>query len=411
MSDPFDLPERDLPEHIRQAAFRRIMTEIADVRPRRRTGLAPLLIAASVIALVAGATIVTSTLNNKDSKPLNASPTSHPTATTTSGLNSYNRYDGTAYWGDSEEMQRCWAAGRKPDHWLPLLKVDRNGLIALLYQSDNDLVFCELTAEQVTVKTLPYPNPPTGDAPATIMFTTAQGTYAGVTAPGVNNLTIDTGNVVPEPAAVNNGVFILPNSYRQTDQLRLRTEATGYPGYAVPKADLPQPTPVTRTGSDPKADRTSPAGQRLGACLNAANPPMVDADWWTTGATQEVDSTHSIQLGAHNGGLLACQQNNGQLTADGPLSFEFVGGGTGFTAKISKAEHGPPGLYFVGHTIDAQAKTATLTVPGEADVTGTIVDDTFVLYRPHALDPTSFQGTVTVKNAADAVIDQIPVHY
>jgi len=27
-------------EHIRQAAFRRIMTEIADVRPRRKTGLA-----------------------------------------------------------------------------------------------------------------------------------------------------------------------------------------------------------------------------------------------------------------------------------------------------------------------------------------------------------------------------------
>jgi len=130
MTDPFDLPERDLPEHIRQAAFRRIMTEIADVRPRRRTGLAPLLIAASVITLVAGATIVTSTLNNKDSKPLNASPTTPHPSTTVSGSpeNGFYFYGAQRNWGTGTQMERCWSAEHKPDTWSPLLQVNRNGL-------------------------------------------------------------------------------------------------------------------------------------------------------------------------------------------------------------------------------------------------------------------------------------------
>ena len=408
MSNPFDVPERALPEHVRQAALRRIMTEIGDARPRRRKGLAPVLIAASVIALMAGATIVASTLaSNKDSKVLNASPTTG--ATTTSSSGSYSLYNAVTYWVDDAQLQRCWAAGHKPDNWLPLLRVERNGLTAYLYRTDSDLGFCELTKEQVTVKTLPYPNPPTGNTPAKIMFTTAQGTYAGVVAPGVHNLTVGPGGALPEPAAVNSDVFILPNSSRQTDQMYLGDDAIGYPGNPVPKADLPQPLAATRTGADPKADRTSAAGLRLKACLTAASPPMVDADWWQPGAYLSVDSKHAVQLGILDGRVMACQQDEDVVTVDGPLGFTFVGGGTEITAKLSGSNLSPPGEYFVGHVVDAKAKTATLSVEGAADVTGTIVNNTVVLYRPQP--PTrTLQGKVLVRDAAGAVIDQIGIH-
>jgi len=75
MTDPFDLPERELPEHVRRAALRRIMTEINHEPPRRKRGLAPLLIAASVVILMAGATVVTTAvLGNKDNKVSTAGP-------------------------------------------------------------------------------------------------------------------------------------------------------------------------------------------------------------------------------------------------------------------------------------------------------------------------------------------------
>lgn len=411
MSDPFDIPERALPEHVRQQALRRIKTEIGDARPRRRkTGLAPLLIAASVVALMAGATIVTSTLSStKDNKALTGSPTSaHPT-TTTSGDNGFGFYGAQLNWASGDDSTRCAGTLHQGGSWTPLLRVSRNLMTVLVYHLDDTIVFCQLTKEQVTVKQLPFPNPPTGQLPAELMFTTPDGTYAGVIAPGVNDLVITAGSpAIGEPAALGNGVFILPNSYRPTDHITVHGAAL--PDYIVPKADLPQPTPVTKTGSDPKADRTSPAGQRMPACLNAANPPMADADWWQPGAYLSVDSKHAIQLGILDGRVMACQQDEDVVTVDGPLDyFTYVGGGTEITAKLSGSNLSPPGEYFVGHTIDAKAKTATLSVAGESDVTGTITNNTFVLYRPHPGTP-NLQGTVKVKDASGAVIDQIPIH-
>ena len=409
MTDPFDVPERALPEHVRQAALRRIMTEIGDARPRRRrSGLAPMLIAASVVLLMAGATIVTSTLASKDDKIVNASPTTaHSTTTSPSGENGHNLYNAQLDWAPGSEFTRCWSADQKQDTWTPLLRVTISGLTAMLYRVGTDIVFCQLTREAATVKTLPYPNPPSGQQPAKLLFTTTEGTYAGVTAPGLANLVISSGNLdAGAPAAIGNGVFLLPNSFRPSDKIRLRGFTT--PDYDVPAADLPQPQAPSLTQNDAKGDRTSAEGQRLDSCLKAANPPIVDADFWKPGGYLEIDGTHWIQLGSFSDQVLACQQNQGQLTVDGPLSFEYVGTSTEVTAKLTAADHGPPGEYFVVHNNDPQARTAILSVPGEGDVTN-VVDSNgvCVLYRPHP--PGRIQGQVTVKDAAGKVIDHFPV--
>ena len=134
----------------------------------------------------------------------------------------------------------------------------------------------------------------------------------------------------------------------------------------------------------------------------------MDADWWTAGAYQEVDGTHSLQLGRDGGRVLACQHNEDQYTVDGPLNFTYVGKTTELTAKITESDIAPPGEWFVVHATDPQAKSVTLTVPGEADVTGAVFDDTAVLYRPHA--PGRIQGQAVVKDAAGKVIDQFGVN-
>lgn len=402
MSDPFDVPERELPDHVRQSVLHRISTEIAYDRPRRRLGATPLLIAASVIALMAGATIVTSTLTaSKDHTSLNATPsTAHPT-TSTSGETGHSPWNGTAYWGIDAPMQRCVDASQKPaDGWFPLLRVSRNGLTAMLYRLGTDIVFCQVTKENVTTKAMPYPQPPTGTAPARILFTTPDGTYAGVTAPGRYDVQLLMDPLHGDNAAVNNGTFILPNSFRPTDKVLLADQGTEY--Y---QADLPQPTEPTVTGGDPKADRSSQAGQRLAVCLPTANPPIVDADYWVPGAVQQKDDTHWLQLGTLDGRLLACNRSGSTFTVDQP-SLDAVDKHTVLmTAKISADGNTELGVLAVGLATDPRAATVTLTRAGHADVTGTVDHGAVILHGDGTLLPGRDQNRFTVRDSAGTVIE------
>jgi hypothetical protein len=406
MSDPFDVPERELPDHVRQSVLHRISTEIAYDRPRRRLGATPLLIAASVIALMAGATIVASTLTaSKDHTSLNATPsTAHPT-TSTSGETGHSLWNGTAYWGIDPQMQRCLTGTHNPDDWFPLLRVNRNGLTAMLYRDGADIVFCQVTKEYLTVKELPYPQPPTGKAPATIVFTTPEGTYAGVVAPNLRNLQLRMGDQIGDNAAVNNGVFILPNSYRPTDTISLNDQIS-LVYYTVPKADLPQPSGPTLAYGDPKADRGSQAGQRVGECLTKANPPIVDAEYWTPTAVLQQDDTHWLQLATLDGELLVCSRSGSAYTAEERVSEGVEKHSVLMTGKISADYDRQLGLLCVGLATDPRAATVTLTRAGHADVTGTVDHGAVILHGDGTLLPGRDQNRFTVRDSAGAVIEQ-----
>jgi hypothetical protein len=403
MSDPFDVPERELPDHVRQSVLHRISREIAYEPPRRRLGATPLLIAASVVALMAGATIVTSTLTaNKDHTVPNAtSGTAHPTTSSSAATGAYE-WNGVPYWGIDAPMQRCVDAGQKPvDGWFPLLRVSRGGLTAMLYRLGTDIVFCQVSKEHVTSKAMPYPQPPTGKASARILFTTPDGTYAGVTAPGRYDLQLLMDPLHGDNAAVNNGTFILPNSFRPTDKVLLADQGTEY--Y---QADLPQPTEPTVTAGDPKADRTSQAGQRLAACLPTANPPVVDADYWTPGAVQQQDDTHWLQLGTLDGRLLACARSGSTFTVDQPDLDTLDKHSVLMTAKISADGNTELGVLAVGLATDPRAATVTLTRAGHPDVTGTVDHGTVILHGDGTLIPERGQNRYTVKDSAGTVIEQ-----
>jgi hypothetical protein len=401
MTDPFDVPERELPEQVRQAARQRVLDGIQQRPRRRRPGLAPLLIAAAVVTVMAGAAVATSTVSSNH--PLRQTP-ARPTTTTTSGAPDLP-YNALLNWGEGVEMQRCDdALPLSNTPWNPLLRVTWNGLTALLYRVDNDIVFCELTKERVTASRLPYPAPPAGNAPGRILFRTLDGTTAGVAAPGTRNLNVEqTEHQLPsDPAAVGNGVFIAPNGSRPTDHVML--VADGYYNYPVPAADLPQPLPPTKTGADPTADRTSPAGVRLGACLAAANPPVPDADYYAPGAYLSVDGQHEMQLGRLDNRVLACQQNAGELTTD-VIPLGGSGHSVELSAKVSAGDHPPSGEYFVGIANDARASTVALNLPGQPDVTATADNRTFVLYLTEQLPPGAALR-LTARDAAGTVIEQ-----
>jgi hypothetical protein len=403
--DPFDLPERELPEHVRGAALRRIMTEIGHEPPRRRRGLAPLLIAASVVILMAGATVVTTAvLGNKDHQVSTAAPkTTVQTATTSGGgrENGFYFYHAQREWGTGAEMQRCWNIEHKPDSWQPLLRVENNNLVAMLYRVGTDIVFCQLSKEQVTVKTLPYPAPPTGTQPAKLLFVTTEGTYAGVTAPGTDNLAIDTATThVGGAAAIGDGVFIMPNLYRPTGQVWLRNDGTGYPGYHVPAADMPQPLPPNQQGNDPRGDRTSDAGKRLGGCLSAANPPIPDADWYAPGASVVVDAQHWGQLGVLDNGLVWCSSD-----PDNPDFYLPMSPTTHAVQWAPVTKFSPPevGAQLAGYALNAAAATVTVQPPGMAPHTAVVSNRTFVVT---GTGPPVGGSTVTVKDSSGKVIDQ-----
>ncbi|MFC0548574.1 hypothetical protein [Kutzneria chonburiensis] len=405
MTDPFDLPERELPEHVRRDALRRIMTEIDHEPPRRKSGLVPLLIAASVVILMAGATIVTTAvLGNKDHKVSTAGP--HSTITTApsgSAENGFGLYSAQRDWGTGAEMERCWSADHKPDTWTPMLRVERNNLVALLYRVANDLVFCQLTAKTITVKSVPYPAPPPSGTPARVMFITTEGTYAGVTAPGIDNLTIrTTSGLIPEPSAIGNGVFILPNSYKRTDTLTLRGFTV--PDYGMQAADLPQPLPPSQRSSDPRGDRTSVAGQRLGNCLSTVNPPIADADWFAPGASIVTDDQQWAQLGVLGDALVWCSS-----VADDPHVYLALPPSTHSVQWLNGNKRGFAAVTptLIGIASNPDVATVTLSQPGTADITANVDHGTFIVPGPGG-QPLS-GSKLTVKKANGDVIEQFTI--
>jgi hypothetical protein len=405
MSDPFDLPERELPEHVRGAALRRIMTEINHEPPRRKRGLAPLLIAASVVILMAGATIVTTAvLGSKDNKVSTAGPHSATHTTSPSGShaeNGFDLYNAQRDWGTGAEMGRCAEADNRGNStWVPLLRVVNSNLVALLYRVGNDLVFCQLTPRTVTAKSVPYPAPPTGSVPAKILFVTTEGTYAGVTAPGIDNLVINTSNpLVGDPAAIGNGVFILPKSYKRTDTMTLR----GFTMPDIQTADVPQPLPTSRRSDDQRGDRTSDAGKRLGGCLSAANPPIPDADWYAPGASIVVDGQHWGQMGVLDDGVVWCSSG-----PDNSVTYLPMGSTTLAVQLASTVKFSPPelGTQFIGYAVNAAAATVTVQPPGMEAHTATVVNRTFIVTGAGEAGAGS---EITVKDSSGKVIGQFTI--
>jgi hypothetical protein len=406
MSDPFDLPERELPEHVRRTALRRIMTEIGHEPPRRKSGLVPLLIAASVVVLMAGATIVATTLLGNDHKVNVAAPR---TTTSTSGPGTAGLYGSQRDWATGADLDRC--AINPPQgtsSWTPLLRTDYLGVIVVLYRQNTNLYFCQLTQEQTTIKSIPFPDPPTGNEPAKILFITPDGTWAGVTAPGIDALWIRPDGATPgAPVATGNGVFILPNTYRPTDQVRLHS---ALPDYDVPKVDLPQSIPVTTKSSTAPADRSTPAGQRLAGCLSSASTPAPDGEYFAAGAYLEIDATYWIQVGRRGNTLIACQQYKGTYTVDYVYFFAYPGLSAKFTTKLSGPDDPALGTLVVGILTDPKVAGVGVTVSGKPEVAGVVADGTAIAYLPAKPDPSNLlETTAQTKDAAGSVIENIKV--
>jgi hypothetical protein len=363
------------------------------------------LIAASVIILMAGATVVTTAmLGNKDHKVDSAGPHSTVQTATPSGSaeNGFGLYNAQRDWGTGAEMERCAVADNRGNStWVPLLRVERNNLVALLYRVANDLVFCQLTPKTVTGKSMPYPTPPSGDVPAKLLFTTTEGTYAGVTAPGIDNLLIrPSSTVVGEKSAIGNGVFILPNSLKVTDTLTMR----GYtvPDYGVPRVGRPETLPPSQQSGDPHGDRTSAAGQRLGDCLSATDPPIPDADWFAPGASISADQQWT-QLGVLDNALVWCNS-----APDATAAYLALPPSTHSVQWRTTNKLGFPAVTaeLAGIASSPDAATVTLSQPGQADITANVDHGTFIVPGPG--QPLG-GSKITVRKADGSVLDQFAI--
>jgi hypothetical protein len=213
------------------------------------------------------------------------------------------------------------------------------------------------------------------------------------------------GQPTVDPAAVGGGVFILPNGHLPTSQITLR--GTGLPDHPVSASELPQQTPVTVTAQDDgPADQSSPAGQRLHACLAAADPPMPDIAFWTPGASAQLDATHSVQLGRRGDTLVSCVgTGSGEDQLDVLPTEVDTTRDVQLTRKVPKADPKLTNLVlYFGLITNAKAAEVTLSRGDGPDSTATVVHGTVVLTG--APLPTRGAVHITVRDAAGATLNQ-----
>jgi hypothetical protein len=307
------------------------------------------------------------------------------------------------HWASDLDIERCAHTGIDTALWQPLITVHRNGVRVVAWTTPAGPVFCELTPTTVTVSPVGAP-----------LFHTRFGTWAGV-APDVPGLSLarpgHPGMI--EHAVVTDGIFVLPNGFTDTGdglQLGRRAIAT-LPPQAIGTIDRPRP-PV---------DQTSPAGQRLAACIAVADaPPAVDPDQWLPGAYAELTDTEQCQLGRYGNLLAHCVigDTRAQELHVTDLDFASI---PGTTIAATKAHYGfrrRPGQGMGSDTIavlgivhDDRVAMITLTRPGTPDVRAVPTDGTFILTGPalHSVrDEHLPTMRLTTLDAAGAVLETLP---
>ncbi len=243
---------------------------------------------------------------------------------------------------------------------------------------------------------------------------------AGVTAPEIHSLSLErpTDRLARGPALVTDGIFVIPNAFTVTTAGLVLRPNENRTSDIVPVDALPHQAVGIVDRLRTPVDRTSPAGQRLGAAIAKADcPPTVDPDHWVPGVYLELTSTEQVQLGRY-GNLLAYCRLGG--TTDQELH----------VYDLDPLQNRPPHSSIIGTTISAtrmfydfrdgysstiavlglvnddQVASITLTSPGKLDITAVIANKTFILAAPTLTSHGAETTRITTRDTSGTVLEE-----
>jgi hypothetical protein len=394
MSDTLDLPPygpipNEVRERVRQTVQKRIR------RPKYRT---PLIVAAAVAGLAAGAVVVTT----RPSAPVEPAQPAPSNVT----------------------MDRCWAAIQRtgqtalyPERskWRPAVLAPPaftpQSVVGIA--SDKEPFFCQTTDTSVTVSapaTQPHYVP--GSKTAAVLM--LDGVLAGVIDPAWPAALISTKSGSLGSFTPSEGMFIFDlDVYRnpadgditiskagQADQIPAGRRPAGEP---VPRPDDPAITLVDRPA--PPQDRTSQVGKALGNCLATATGQLVfDQDSYGPAAVMAKDEAQIIMArnpvrasacavspgsGVRELRLFGLGPKLADIDKDKPVAFDTPGVNLNAGSRRS-----------YGGLVPLQTTRMVLRFDNGAEVEAAVAQGTFVAIVPLGAVPDTlnlFQVTVVAK--------------
>ncbi|WP_181772596.1 hypothetical protein [Amycolatopsis pittospori] len=403
--EPVYPPRQAMPDDVRTRMRSAVREGISNPR---RTARAWYAAAAAVVLVASGAAVATQLLRQQGTDP---GP--EPAA---GGLNLDVKLA-------TSSLDRCWAAVRaaaKTDRvppredWVPVFTDLKLGVSVVAATAAGKPMFCETTLTSVT---LSDPNAAPAYVPGTrtgLLLQSANGLIGGVLDPALRGAGLafqaedfSNGDVVEASPLTQQFV-----SFSWTAPAK--TELSVYDAVGATTTSLPPaPAPLLSAIDRPvaPADRTSPAGRALGACLSGAVDAVSDAAGYRPGALLDKDG-YQVVLGRMGDRSLACTtvpdprrpgrmkmhvyQDNFELPPEKPrrISIQTLGavedGGTRATSRTP----------FVGTLLPAKAVTVTCDFGSGLTSTTDVVDGTFAAFVPKDVsDP--FQPDIHIQ-ARDA---------
>ena len=414
MTDLFDLPtRRELPDAVRDRARTTILAELdAADRPSALRTIGPLSIsAAAVVAvLAAGFVGLVASDHGQGGRAIPASPSR--TVTPPRGVvpSAYQVRDHSA---PAESNTRCKAqAGHEPAgtpepaQWQPIATVSANGVDLIAYQTPAGDVFCEITPTTVTLSDPAAQRAPDG----TPTFVTPMGSVAGPADAFISAIAVKSAGGSGRQAVIVGDVFLLPNGFPTgpvttavvaSNQGANSASRPSYPGHTTGAA---LPTITDRTVAP--ADQTSPAGQRLAACLaHPSGAPVVVPQAWTPGASETLADGGVTQLGRYGDLLAVCGTSNGRTT----LSVVDLGAphlpvSQNPDVLAGWANDGSTTVTLAGVTTSAKVARVQVVRDGTVIATATVQNGTFVV---PALPETGV--TLVAQDAGGATLATLPL--
>ncbi|GHH41746.1 hypothetical protein [Lentzea cavernae] len=405
------MPEhRTLPDDVRMRARQRLSE---GMRPAARNGR-PLLIAAGVSALAAGAVFAGQVLYGGNADPA-APPMQHNGEFVGKDRAVVNHVEKGTVAPDA--LARCTAAAKEhppAGQWQPIATSRKDGVVLTAFRVEAGVFFCANTA---TTTTISAPDPAVVEAgrrKVEVLFTTPNGTMAGLVSPDVKFLSLsriyEPGWNNTSPALVD-GLFLAPSGYLKAET---GTKAL-VNGEEFTVRGVPKPTPSVADRPLPPADRSTPEARGLATCQ--AGRPIPDPDQFAHGVTAKVSATSTIVLGRFGDLMVYCLDDGGGRRGfvydlRDPDGMEIVNGAT--VGSIRSAYDFVPlegggsastGSAAAGVLFDPRVASITYTAPGSADVPAVIGNGTFVLAAPFTDARPGAQ--VVVRDAGGAVLETI----
>ncbi|GAA3602459.1 hypothetical protein GCM10022223_17790 [Kineosporia mesophila] len=322
------------------------------------------------------------------------------------------RYDAVANWASAESIRRC--SDDRPG-WEPLLTASVRGVTTVAFADGDERIFCELTADTVTVSK-PF-LADRGAAGASIDLVSPLGSVAGVVSTDVTQVLVSAGSDpdLADAAVISNGVFLRPNSV-----------PAGSASFAVKvNGTLQTQRPSSGIQSHPAAapDPGSPTND-LVACVQETDLPVADPGRWERGASSDIDGEH-LQLWSYDRMLAICRTD-----ASGAGSVRVVSGDDptvttepelaatsdlGATQEIfydfrpDSGGESSDTVALAGAGLPSGAASVEVTRPRSGLLSTRVVGDTFVLtgIRLNETGTGTDPSTLTVRDADGAALVSI----